>query len=113
MRAMSTPMRVSIHPSNRLYRGECVDFRDAVRTYIAALRYELSLPFGDDEFGRDLARLLRESIEQAEYLLAEYERVIGEAERTLFREWAATTDDDTTRMIGQAALEGDYSVIAI
>ena len=101
-----------VHPSNRLYNGECRDFRDACETYIRAMQYEHGLFTDEDEFNRESKAMFAASIATARELLAEYERVIGEAERSLASQWAAT-GDDTKVMFGKAVLDGDYSPLAV
>ena len=104
--------------SNRLYRGEIVDARLAIQTYIEALREERDvcarldrelggIPSGgepDLEWNTWIA-----SAEKALRMLNAHER---EAEREFGRK-LMDSSDSTLRHIGEAIVEGDYTTLAI
>lgn len=100
------------HPSNRLYYGECTDFRDAVRTYIAALEYEERLFTDDDDFNRESKAMFQKTIADAREALAEYNATIGAAEKALFEKWQHEGSAER-RVIAEAAIDGDYTGLAI
>src|SRR5947208_636292 len=101
-----------VHPSNRLYHGECTDFRDAIETYIAALQYEGDLFTDEDDFNRESKTLFDRCIADAREALRQYIASVGEVERGLFAQFAAS-ENENLRLIGEAALDGDYNRLAI
>lgn len=101
-----------VHPSNRLYNGECRDLRDAAKTYIAAMRYEHSLFTDEDEFNRESKAMFEKCIATAERVLVEYEKAVGDAERSLAKAWRES-GDETFIAFGEALLSGDYSPLAV
>ncbi len=106
-------------PSNRLYRGEVTNAREAIQLYINALRYEASrdwAPEPDDSDAPDYLKgesLWPKWIEEGEKHLREYEETVGAAERALAEKWAKADDGSITKVIGEAMLSGDYSGLAI
>jgi hypothetical protein len=109
----------TVHPSNRLYHGECTDVVDALETYIRALRHEQRI---DARLSREWPEVhlempmppfdWNEPVAAAEKCLKEHRERVKGIETALFEEWAKSTDENV-RMIGEAALAGDYSSLAI
>lgn len=93
------------HPANRLSRGECTTFEDAVTTLLAAFREE------HDRFpALDSRAFWTAAIADAEEALRLYQMRGSVSEVDLFDRLAAS-DRRTMREIGQAAIAGDYSIL--
>jgi len=87
-----TPPSKYAHPSNKLYRGECLNFLDALQTYRASLQFELSnCQDGDGE--EEFAAMLKASIEVVDKAEQEYLDVLSKAETTLAQEWHKRGDE--------------------
>lgn len=99
---------MSEHPSNRLYRGECTDIEDAIETYQAALEHEAEYL----DSGETPSPAFVRARQAASRCLVEYRNAVQSAEQALIQSWLESKDS-TTRIIGQAAQSGDFSVLAI
>ena len=89
------------HPSHKLQRGECRDFRHAMTQVVAQWALERR---GDEP---DIAALLGEYKTAAMQCLAEYDKRVRPVERKLFATWAASADENV-KTIGEAALSGEW-----
>jgi hypothetical protein len=102
----------TLHPSDRLYRGECTSFDDAMDTVIAMCDLEMgqNASYGehaDPKFDAEL-KAYKASAAQC---LQEY-REAGYKLADLPIRWRASANPDVA-MIGEAAVNDDYSGLAI
>lgn len=104
--------------SNRLYRGQITNAREAIQTHILALREErdiqrsLEAQFPPAEGEPRLDFSFDTAIEEAQKCLQVYDSIVGDAERRLAEGWRDSIDE-THRLIADAILSGDYSGLAI
>jgi hypothetical protein len=70
------------HPSNRLYRGDVADFREAVRVHLDAIDYE-ARQARIHGYGDELSAPLAEARAEANRALAIYLEEVAEAERRI------------------------------
>jgi len=103
--------RIIDHPSNRLYRGECHNFLDAIETYIAALEWERGGVLHDNEEVQFLG-ILDDGLTLANKVKAEYLGLVQYAEKKLIEKWRKSGDKDYT-IFADALEDGDYSALAI
>jgi hypothetical protein len=104
-------------PSNRLYRGEVTNAREAMQLYLVSLKDEARRDVPEPE-DSDAPDALKGNpwpawIAEGEQHLREYEETVGAAERALAERWAAAPEGSITKTIGEAILSGDYSTLAI
>jgi hypothetical protein len=103
--------REAARPSNRLYRGDCESFEDAMNCLAAAARAEIvSDPQSDAERKCNAAMAAYEA--RAARCRLEYAAAIQAAEADLIRRWRAA-GDATLEEIADCLESGDYSPLAI
>ena len=107
------------HPSNILYRGECTHFDEALRLYVAALRYEeQALPRWARKMGITLdpedwnsIDFTREKEEAWTYLEQYREHLAAMQEQ--FAMWLEEQGTELSQRCAEALRNGDYSGLAI
>lgn len=111
------------HPSNILYRGECVNFQQAVITYIDALNYEISDSRRYLKKEKDLNEVrikeetylidsFSELVEKASAALTAYREAMSDAELKLIEAWS-NSGDSNLEMFAEFLASGDYASLAI
>lgn len=106
-------------PSNRLYRGEISNTREAIEAHIAALRHEAARDYAPEPPDSDAPDALKEEvpwpkwIAEAEECLREYDDAVGSAERALAERWKVAPEGSYRHTIGHAIDDRDFSILAI
>lgn len=105
------------NPSNPLYNGEVNTLQEAFRLMILQYRREQQWIRHKDiqefhEDGQQGLKDLEQSITSVKQCQSEYEAVIHTASLALFEAWKNSTNKDIAR-IGEAAILGDYSLLAL